>query len=57
MLTGTCDICDKEDRELRRVVAYGIETYSCLECLGELEKEAITKLDNFMLDNYNEPEE
>jgi hypothetical protein len=42
MLTGTCDICDKEDRELRRVVAYGIETYSCLECLGELEEEKET---------------
>jgi hypothetical protein len=43
MLTGTCDICDKENRELRRVVAYGIETYSCLECLGEPDEEKETE--------------
>jgi hypothetical protein len=33
-IVGECDICLKE-RELRRVIAYGIETYACGECLGE----------------------
>jgi hypothetical protein len=33
IITGECDCCGK-DRELRRVIAYGIETMVCGDCLG-----------------------
>lgn len=31
---GECDVCGRE-AELRRVIAYGIETMACGDCLGD----------------------
>lgn len=40
-LLGTCDCCGKEDAEISRVIAYGIETFACEECLGITPKKPI----------------
>ena len=39
ILIGQCDCCAREDRQLRRVWAYGLETLACWECLGDDEPE------------------
>lgn len=35
MRIGECDVCGLEPRALRKVIAYGIETYACGRCLGD----------------------
>lgn len=30
-MTGQCDACGRENRELRKTIAYGIETIVCAE--------------------------
>jgi len=32
-----CDICDKEKDDVQLVWVFGIETYACGECRGEIE--------------------
>jgi len=34
-IIGECDVCARGLHWLRKVIAYGIETYACGECLGD----------------------
>lgn len=33
-ILGTCDACDRPDREIARCIVHDIETFACDECRG-----------------------
>ena len=36
MKKGNCDVCDKDKPDIQRIWIFGIETYACGECSGEI---------------------